>query len=114
MTLTHKLSALFAAAVLAAASASAGAAMPSKINGPHANLPCTSCHADGMKAPGNEACLACHGSYDKVAERTAKLTPNPHFNHRGEQNCTNCHSLHDKSRIECNDCHSFNNLKLKW
>ena len=60
-----------------------------------------------------ETCLSCHGSYDKLAERTAKLTPNPHFSHRGEEDCTNCHSLHGKSRLECNDCHSFN-LNFKW
>lgn len=80
MALTHKLTALFAAGVLAAfaAGAASAAGMPSKINGPH-----------------------------------AKLTPNPHFSHRGEEDCTNCHSLHGKSRLECNDCHSFN-LNFKW
>ena len=31
----------------------------------------------------------------------------------GAEDCTNCHSLHGKSRLECNDCHSFN-LNFKW
>ena len=109
MALTPKLTALFAAGVLAAFAAG----MPSKINGPHAKLPCSTCHKNEMTAPPKETCLSCHGSYDKLAERTAKLTPNPHFSHRGEEDCTNCHSLHGKSRLECNDCHSFN-LNFKW
>ena len=110
MALTPKLTALFAAGVLAAfaAGAASAAGMPSKINGPHAKLPCSTCHKNEMTAPPKETCLSCHGSYDKLAERTAKLTPNPHFSHRGEEDCTNCHSLHGKSRLECNDCHSFN------
>ena len=101
MALTPKLTALFAAGVLAAfaAGAASAAGMPSKINGPHAKLPCSTCHKNEMT--------------DKLAERTAKLTPNPHFSHRGEEDCTNCHSLHGKSRLECNDCHSFN-LNFKW
>ncbi len=39
--------------------------------------------------------------------KTAKLNPNPHSSHRGEQNCTNCHSVKGKPRLECNDCHTF-------
>ena len=95
MALTPKLTALFAAGVLAAfaAGAASAAGMPSKINGPHAKLPCSTCHKNEMTAPPKETCLSCHGSYDKLAERTAKLTPNPHFSHRGEEDCTNCHSL---------------------
>lgn len=46
MALTPKLTALFAAGVLAAfaAGAASAAGMPSKINGPHAKLPCSTCH----------------------------------------------------------------------
>ena len=112
MTLKPAFCGLVAAAALAFAGASF-AAMPSKINGPHASLPCTTCHVNNeLKVPSKEACLGCHQSYAKLAERTAKLNPNPHMNHRGEQNCSNCHSLHAKSRFECNDCHNFN-LKMK-
>ena len=113
MTLRPALLGVMAAALLALGSAgSASAAMPSKINGPHAKLPCSTCHQNEMKAPPKETCFGCHGSYAKVAERTAKMNPNPHMNHRGEQQCTNCHSLHAESRFECNDCHNFN-IKLK-
>ena len=109
MTLKPGFCGVAAALVLAIASAgSASAAMPSKINGPHASLPCSTCHVKDMTAPAKETCFACHGSYSKVAERTAKMNPNPHMNHRGEQNCANCHSMHAQPRFECNDCHNFN------
>lgn len=113
MTLKPALCGLAAAAALAFSGASFAAGMPSKINGPHASLPCSTCHVNNeLKAPSKDSCLACHGSYEKLAERTAKMTPNPHMNHRGEQDCANCHSLHAKSRFECNDCHNFN-IKMK-
>ena len=53
MALTPKLTALFAAGVLAAfaAGAASAAGMPSKINGPHAKLPCSTCHKNEMTAP---------------------------------------------------------------
>lgn len=57
-------------------------------------------------------CLMCHQSYAAVAQKTAKLNPNPHSNHRGEQNCTNCHSVKGKPHFECNDCHTFS-IKMK-
>ncbi|MFR6028254.1 MAG: cytochrome c3 family protein [Sutterella wadsworthensis] len=78
------------------------------INGPHASLDCTTCHANGQfKAPAKETCFQCHQSYQTVAERTAKMNPNPHSNHRGEKDCNACHSMHGKSHFECNDCHNF-------
>lgn len=86
----------------------AQAAPAMKAHGPHANLPCTTCHAGGdFKAPRKETCLGCHKSYSAVAERTAKMNPNPHASHRGEPQCTNCHSMHGTPRFECNDCHNF-------
>ena len=91
---------LAAAMGLAVASAGAQAAAPTAAAGSHASLPCTT-------APAKETCLSCHESYQKLAERTAKLNPNPHSNHRGEQACTNCHSMHAQPRFECNDCHTF-------
>lgn len=103
--------------LLAAACAAAlSFALPSyavTVNGPHANLPCTTCHqGTQMKAPAKEKCFGCHASYDKIAERTAKMNPNPHSSHRGEANCTACHSMHAKPRFECNDCHNFK-IKMK-
>lgn len=69
----------------------------------HANLP---------EAASTKDCLACHQSYEAVAAKTAKMNPNPHSNHRGEQNCTNCHKVKTKPRFECNDCHTFD-IKMK-
>ncbi len=83
------------------------------IAGPHANLSCDTCHKGAkMVAPAKETCLTCHQSYEAVAKRTEKLNPNPHFSHRGERECTACHSMHAKPHFECNDCHNFA-IKMK-
>lgn len=93
--------------------ASAYAAPAVTINGPHAAMPCTTCHANGsFKAPAKETCFQCHGSYEKVAAHTEKMNPNPHMSHRGEKDCNACHSMHGKARFECNDCHNFA-IKMK-
>ena len=72
------------AVVLTFGLASGAHAAAVTINGPHASLDCTTCHANGQfKAPAKETCFQCHQSYQTVAERTAKMNPNPHSNHRG-------------------------------
>ena len=97
-----------AAVVLTFGLASGAHAAAVTINGPHASLDCTTCHANGQfKAPAKETCFQCHQSYQTVAERTAKMNPNPHSNHRGEKDCNACHSMNGKSHFECNDCHNF-------
>lgn len=90
------------------------AATPSMtVAGSHANLSCNSCHTGKtFTAPAKETCLTCHQSYEAVAKRTEKLTPNPHFSHRGQRECVACHSMHAKPHFECNDCHTFS-LKMK-
>ena len=66
-----------------------------------------------MKAPKagakvNEAqCLKCHGSLDKVAERTKNVKPNPHYNHLVGLNCLECHRGHQKGVNMCADCHNI-------
>lgn len=83
------------------------------VAGSHAQLPCQICHTQSTSVPPTKAtCLSCHQSYQALAERTKGLTPNPHFSHRGERDCTACHSMHGKPHFECNDCHTFN-LKMK-
>lgn len=57
-------------------------------------------------------CLMCHQSYEAVAQKTEKMTPNPHSSHRGQPECTNCHKVTAKPHFECNDCHAFN-IKMK-
>ncbi|WP_290166527.1 cytochrome c3 family protein [uncultured Parasutterella sp.] len=92
----------FAATLLCAAAFSMSAQAQLKNSPMHAQLP------DNAQTD----CLMCHQSYAAVAQKTAKMEPNPHSNHRGEQNCTNCHSVKGKPHFECNDCHSFN-IKMK-
>lgn len=82
----------------------------------HYGAQCATCHANNMPATGtrvkNEACLACHGSYEKLAEKTKNDEPNPHRTHLGNVRCSDCHSGHGTPRLICNDCHKFN-LKTK-
>ncbi|WP_287195228.1 cytochrome c3 family protein [Syntrophothermus sp.] len=55
-----------------------------------------------------QECLKCHGSYEKIAERTAKLEPNPHENpHYGNLECNACHKMHRESKVYCAQCHTF-------
>jgi len=90
----------FAAALCCAAAFSMSAQAQLKNSPMHANLPDNATTKD---------CLVCHQSYQTVAQRTAKMNPNPHSNHRGEQNCTNCHSVKGKPHLEC---HTFA-IKMK-
>ena len=78
-------------------------------------LSCKDCHGDKNppQAPDRETCLKCHQSYKAVAERTAKLNPNPHASHDGDVQCTQCHSTHGTPRLYCNGCHNFQNFKMK-
>ena len=81
----------------------------------HADLECADCHIEKpeSEAPDMDTCFECHESYDAVAELTSKLYNNPHDSHKGEPECSTCHSMHGQSRLSCNDCHSFDNMKLK-
>ncbi|MDY3115557.1 MAG: cytochrome c3 family protein [Sutterella sp.] len=55
-----------------------------------------------------DQCLKCHGSWEKLAEQTKSLVPNPHYSHLGEVDCIACHKA-DKSEpeLKCNECHKF-------
>jgi DnaJ-class molecular chaperone len=78
----------------------------------HKSLPCATCHGTATPsrpAPAS-ACMKCHGSYDAIAKRTAKITPNPHDAHVGQLRCTLCHKAHQPSVLYCDQCHDF---KLK-
>ena len=69
------------------------------------------------------AALCCAAAFSMSAQAQLNNSPmhanlpdnattNPHSNHRGEQNCTNCHSVKGKPHLECNDCHTFA-IKMK-
>lgn len=78
-----------------------------------AKVTCQACHKNQKnKPPDSAACLNCHDSYKAVAERTAQVKPNPHDSHLGELRCTLCHSMHKPSKVYCNECHTFQGLKL--
>lgn len=90
--------ALALSALLAVGATAPASAAETKAAGSHASLPCDTCHKGGeMKAPAKETCLTCHESYAAVAKRTEKMNPNPHFSHRGEPRCSNCHSIRCQS-----------------
>jgi len=64
--------------------------------------------------PGDRAmCLACHAedgegsSWDEIKAATNFEQSNPHDSHNGEQNCNECHSIHDTSEVYCAQCHLF-------
>ncbi len=71
--------------------------------------PCQACHVTGDTSVPvrKENCLVCHQSYEVVAQKTKDLTPNPHFNHYGERDCSTCHFGHKPSVTSCNQCHKF-------
>lgn len=53
-------------------------------------------------------CLTCHVSYQDLAKKTEKLSPNPHWSHLGAVNCEDCHKPNAKQpELMCNDCHNF-------
>jgi fumarate reductase flavoprotein subunit len=67
------------------------------------NVTCQGCH--GAQEPTltsmKDSCLACHGSYAELAQRTAGGPVNPHKSHLGEPYCTFCHHGHEKSVNGC-------------
>ena len=77
---------------------------------------CVQCHAGTAPQAGAKVkvddCLKCHQSYDVLADRTAKVNPNPHKTHLGNVRCSDCHSGHAQPKVMCNNCHKFD-LKVK-
>ena len=77
---------------------------------------CVACHNTKTPKAGatvdTAKCASCHGSLDKVAQRTKakKLDPDPHYNHLVGLNCNECHKGHQKSVNLCSQCH---NLEFK-
>jgi len=78
---------------------------------------CQSCHAEGVKVSDsetyeNQQCISCHGNYDELAN--AEVEFDPHTSHLGKINCTSCHSGHDASQFQCNNCHSFKDSDMPF
>lgn len=111
------IAALALAVSLAAGISSAQAADQKYLADRHiaAGMQCATCHKDGAPKAGavvsKDTCKSCHNPAD-LAKATANLNPNPHYNHLGDVNCTDCHKGHQQPQLMCNDCHKFS-LKVK-
>jgi hypothetical protein len=83
------------------------------------NVTCAGCHGKRLPAKDdtveNERCLSCHGSYEKLAEKTASVEfpkRNPHKSHLLGLACTKCHTAHGESRVYCLECHREFQMKI--
>lgn len=87
------------------------------VKGKHASegVGCADCHKTEKpaSAAGVEACLECHGGYDKLAARTKGMHNNPHDSHLGRMACLKCHRVHAPSEYLCLECHSDFDFKDK-
>ena len=76
-----------------------------------AGLECKDCHNEipAVNAVSGDVCLNCHGEGDrkKVLEMTSHMIDNPHEDHEGGLDCTECHYEHQVSKDHCVSCHSF-------
>lgn len=79
-----------------------------------AGVTCVKCH-DSMpptSPPSQEKCISCHGSSDNRKEinlhegEDRNILMNIHKPHVGELRCGVCHSVHQESKLYCNEaCH---------
>lgn len=70
--------------------------------------------SDELTVGTREFCLECH-DWDKIVDSTELkgdvtiYNPeglyNVHDNHRGDENCSSCHSMHETSTLHCVECH---------
>ncbi|AGZ81723.1 cytochrome c3 family protein [Campylobacter fetus] len=82
------------------------------------NLDCKSCHLEADKkdysAAMQKSCLACHGSYEKIAEATGGLGHNDNIHkspHYEALDCDNCHKAHQPTINMCLRCHTQDSMK---
>ena len=83
------------------------------------NVVCLGCHGKTLPGAGdtveNDRCLACHGSMETLAAKSApKDFPdrNPHKSHLGDIACTVCHHAHKASEVYCLGCHVKFTIKI--
>jgi hypothetical protein len=83
------------------------------------NVTCAGCHGKRLPAKDdtveNERCLSCHGSYERIAEKTASVEfpkRNPHRSHLLGLACTKCHIAHGESKVYCLECHRGFQMKI--
>ncbi|PKN33553.1 MAG: hypothetical protein CVU61_12725 [Deltaproteobacteria bacterium HGW-Deltaproteobacteria-19] len=70
---------------------------------------CDKCHKESppKAAVPTKVCFECHGDYDRLAQRTKQVEPNPHASHEGKLDCEVCHHGHKPPTDHCGSCHSF-------
>jgi len=89
---------------------------PMKSHHQQLSFNCVNCHkgqgidAEKFEAIGDEGCLSCHGSMQKIAARTGYkdlFHTNPHNSyHDGPTlSCDECHHEHQPSENRCTECH---------
>jgi hypothetical protein len=83
------------------------------------NVTCAGCHGKRLPAREdtveNDRCLSCHGSPEKLAEKTMSAVfpkRNPHQSHLVALDCTKCHLVHGESKVYCLECHSNFDMKI--
>lgn len=94
-----------AAAVLSVSSVFARDVLPPG----HKAFECAACHGTAAPAeiPKNQACLGCHGPWEKLIDATSSYALNPHASpHWGADiPCGTCHKQHEKPTVQCAACH---------
>lgn len=87
------------------------------LNEAHKSLECAVCHGttSPQNQPANDACLACHGSFDALVAKTSGYALNPHDSpHWGaEIPCGTCHKQHAKPVVQCAACHTNQNYRAR-
>ncbi|MDG5899447.1 hypothetical protein E2650_05915 [Shewanella xiamenensis] len=86
-----------------------------------AGVNCVNCH-DALppkSPPSQDKCVTCHGNNDKRKEiklhegEDRNLLMNIHKPHVGELRCGVCHSVHQESKLYCNEaCHHRFDVKV--
>jgi cytochrome c3-like protein len=62
-----------------------------------------------------QACLACHGTYAALEQRTQNMVRNPHYPMQGQLECRVCHKMHADQIYYCGKCHDDVELpKVGW
>ncbi|NVN91435.1 MAG: cytochrome c3 family protein [Desulfuromonadales bacterium] len=76
------------------------------------SLTCKSCHGvdKPSASPGKDTCIECHGEVVKTREINVHddVKVKVHESHYGEIDCLECHKIHGKGQLMCNQCHKFN------
>jgi len=89
---------------------------PIKVHHAKLSMDCIHCHEGQGTNPeefeyiGDEGCIKCHGSKEKIAQRTGymdRFHTNPHnsFHDGPTLSCDECHQVHQESINMCAECH---------